>query len=111
MIKNKKTDCEIIGDGFDNVFNHMGTCIDTAFDERKSKVNVVGSIFDLVKSVIKLTWGLGSCAVKNTPKAVVAVAQVKRELVDGIETGINQVQKEMKEDALEQKIKMLKQKW
>ena len=57
---------------------------------------------------VYLAWGLGSCAVKNTPKAIVAVANTKRELVTEIETGINQAQKKMKEDALEQRIKLLK---
>ena len=107
-MRSSKTDCEIIGDNFGNVFNDIGKCFDTALDERKSKLNVVGSIFGLGKSMTKLAWGIGSCAVKNTPKAVVAVAQAKREFIDEVETGITQVQKEMKEDALEQKIKMLK---
>ena len=109
-MRSKKSDCDVLFEGVESVANDLGSCFDTAFDERKSKANVIGSLFKLGASMTKLTVKAGVCAVKNTPKAVVAVANAKRELVDGIESGINQVQKEMKEDALEQKIKMLKQK-
>ncbi len=110
MRRNKKTDCEILGDDFENVFTGIGDCFETAFDEKKTKKNIVGSIFNLGKSVTKLGWNLGTCAVKNTPKAITTIAAAKRELVQGIESGVNDYQKQVKKDALDEKIKHLQKK-
>ena len=102
-----KNDCEILLGNAENMLNDLGKCLDTAFDKNKTKMNVVGSIFSLGKSLTKLTFNAGYCAVKNAPKAVVAVASAKRELVNALEDEYNQYQKQLKEDALNEKIKQL----
>ncbi len=63
----RKTDCELIADNFENIFSDLGDCFDTTFDEKKSKTDVAGSVFSLGKSITKLAWGLGSCAVITPP--------------------------------------------
>ncbi|MDQ7060904.1 MAG: hypothetical protein Q9M43_07085 [Sulfurimonas sp.] len=45
-------------------------------------MNVVGSIFTFGFSLTKLTFNVAGCAIKNAPKAVVAVAALKREMID-----------------------------
>ena len=105
---NKPSDCEILENKFDNTLDDFGNCFDSILDEKKSKLNVVGSIFKFGFSLTKLTLGVAGCAIKNTPKAVVAVAAVKREIVTELETGYREYQKELKEDALQEKIEALK---
>jgi hypothetical protein len=103
----EKSDCDIIFENAENMFNDLGNCFDTAFDKRKSKMNVVGSIFNLGKSLTKLTLNTGVCAVKNAPKAVIAVASLKREVVIAIEEEIHEHKKQVKIDTLNEKIKQL----
>ncbi len=58
----------------------------------------------------KLLWETTKFLAKNTPKAVVAVANAKRELVDAIEDEINEIKKQRQEELLEEKIARLKMK-
>ncbi len=108
MGNKKRNDCDIILNDFENVFGSIGNCIDSAFDEKKSKMQVVGSLFGFGKSVAKLGWHGTTCVVKNTPKAVVTAAKYKREFVDSVTEEIGNIQKQMKEDELDEKIKRLK---
>jgi len=103
----RRSDCEVLTQGIENVFNGIGDCFDTAFDEKKSKMNVVGSVFGLGKSMLGLTYNAGKCAIKNTPKAIVAVADAKREVVASIEESFQEQQKQKQVDALNEKIKNL----
>ena len=103
-----KSDCDVILDDVDSLFGSIGNCFDTAFDEKKSKMQVVGSIFGLLKPASKLLWDGTSCAVRHTPKAIATVADAKRKLTDGITEEYAKYQKELKEDALNEKIKRLK---
>jgi hypothetical protein len=106
----KKSDCDILEDSFVNVFDRLGNCVDTLVDEKKTKMNVVGSVFGFGMSLTKLTLNVAGCAIKNTPKAIVSVAAVKREIVTTIEDEVHNYQKKQKEDALNKKIKLLKAK-
>ena len=107
MRKRRQSDCDIIMNDFENLFGSIGNCFDTVFDEKKSKMQAVGSLFGLGKSIVKTGWDTGSCAVKHTPKAIVTVAKYKREFVDSVTEEIGNIQKQMKEDALNDKIKRL----
>lgn len=106
----KKSDCDIILDDVENVFGSIGNCLDTVLDERKSKMQVVGGVFGIGKSLLKFGWHGTTCVVKNTPKAIATVANTKRELTDTVTNEYQKYQKEIKEDALNDKIAKLKQK-
>jgi hypothetical protein len=94
--------------GVEEVFDDLGSCIDDAINIKETKTGVVKSLFNLGGSLTKLAFKTTSAVVTNVPKAVVAVADIKRELVDGIEEGVREFQKQQKEDALDEKIKQLK---
>lgn len=104
----EKSDCDIIFNNAEDTLNSLGNCFEYSFDDKKSKLDVVGSIFGFVGSLTKLTYNVTGCAIKNAPKAVVAVASVKREIVTAIEEEIHTHQKQLKEDALNEKIKQLR---
>lgn len=110
MLKNKKdaSDCELLMDNVENTLQDLGNCFEDAFDGKKTKMNVLGGIFKFTKSLTKLTLNTTGCVIKNTPKAVVAVAAVKKDLVTAIEEGMHEHQKQMKENALNEKIAQLK---
>jgi len=101
------TDCDILIGKAENTLHSLENCFDTIVDEKKTKLNVVGSIFGFAFSLTKLTFNVAGCAVKNTPKAIVGVAAVKREIVADLENEYNQYQKELKEEALHDKIRQL----
>ena len=103
----RKSDCDLLLNDVEQVFGDIGKCFDTAFDERKTKMQVVGSLFGASKSLLKFGWDAGSCAVKNTPKAIVTVANAKRELVGTITEEIAKVQREAKEEELNDRIKKI----
>jgi putative N-acetylmannosamine-6-phosphate epimerase len=107
-MKTQKSDCDILLDNAENMFGSLGICIDTVTDDKKTKMNVLGSIFGLGKSITKLTFNAGYCAIKNTPKAVVAVAAVKREIITAATAEYNRYQKQIKKDTLDAKIQQLK---
>lgn len=104
----KSNNCEILIEGAEDSLKRLGNCFESAFDEKQTKMNVVGNIFGLGASLTKLALNTTGCAIKNAPKAVVAVASVKREIVNAIEEEVRETQKQHKEDALEEKIKQLK---
>ena len=103
----KPTDCDILVSKAENTLYDLESCIDSVFDDKKTKMNVVGSIFRFGFSLTKLTFNAAGCAVKHAPKAVVAVAAIKREIVDDLENEWNKIQKEQKEEALNEKIRQL----
>jgi len=74
-MKNEKSDCDVILNGIENVFGNLGNVFDSALDEKKSKMQVVGNIFGFGGSIIKLGWNAGGCAIKHTPKAIATVAR------------------------------------
>jgi len=105
--KNEKSHCDIILNDAENVFESIDRIFDTALDENKTKMQVAGSIFGFGKNLLKFGYHTTACAAKNTPKAVVSVAKYKRELTDTITEEISKIHKEIKEDALDQKIQAL----
>lgn len=107
-MKTKKSDCDILMNNTENMFNSLGKCIDTIADDKKTKMNVIGSIFGVGKSITKLTFNVGLCAIKNTPKVVVAIAAVKREIVTATTEEYNEYQRQIKKEALDAKIMQLK---
>jgi hypothetical protein len=105
--ENRPSDCDVLIGKAEHTLNNLENCIDTVFDNKKTKLNVIGSIFRFTFSLTKLTFSATTCAIKNTPKVVVAVAAVKREIVADLENNWNQYQKEQQEEALNEKIKQL----
>jgi hypothetical protein len=103
-------DCNRIINDVENVFDNLGNCLEDTFDARKSKVSVAKSLFRFGGSLTKLAFDTTACAVKNTPKAVVAVASVKREIITAIEEEVHEYQKQQKIDALDDQIKQIKMK-
>jgi len=102
-----KKDCEIILENIEDVFGELGNCLDATFDEKKSKTSVIKGLFGIGKSLAKLTFNTGKCAIKHTPKAVVTVAAVKREIVTAIEEEIQEQRKQAQMEALDRKIQQL----
>lgn len=109
-MRHQKSDCDLILNDIENVFGSMGECLDNAFDDKKSKMQVVGGIFGIGKNILKLAWNGTTCAVKHTPAAVVTVAKYKKDLVDTVTEEYHNFQKEQKEDALDTKMAALKKK-
>lgn len=107
-MKTQNSDCNIILDSAERVINNLGSCIDSVFDEKKTKMNVVGGILGIGSSLTKLVFNVTGCAIKNAPKAIVAVAAVKREVINAATEGYNEYQKQEKKDALDAKILQLK---
>jgi len=106
----KKSDCDVIRDDFGSLFGSIGNCFDTALDNKKSKMQVVGSIFRVFIPTSKLLVDGTTCIIKNTPKAVATIANAKRELTDTATEEYHKFQREKKEKALEEKISKLKYK-
>lgn len=110
MRNKKQNDFKLILNDVENVFGSISECIDVSLDEKKNKMQVVGSLFGIGKSVVKFGWDATSCAVKHTPKAIATVANAKRELTETITDEYQKFKKEMKEKELEEKIAQLKRK-
>ena len=106
--KNKKNDCEVVGDDIINVFSDIGECFETVVDEKKKTSSIFGNLFNVAKSTTKLVWDVGSCTVKHTPKAIVAIAEIKRDISDGIVKIHNEIEKEKLEAEFDEKIKKIK---
>ncbi len=104
----KKSDCEVILDDIEGLGNSMGKCFDAIVDERKSFLHVIAGIFGLGSSLFKLSFNTTTCAIKQTPKAVVTVVSLKREVHDIIAKEYNTMKKNEKKRALKERIKMLK---
>jgi hypothetical protein len=105
--KNETTDCDVVINRFEHTLLNLENCFETVVDDKKTKMNVVGSIFGFGFSLTKLTFSVAGCVLKNTPKAVVAVAAVKRDIIDSVTQEWNQFKKEQQEEALNEKIKQL----
>ena len=103
----ERSDCERIERSAVEVFENLGECFESVLDERQTKTDVAKGLFGIGKSLTKLGWNLGSCAVKHAPKAAVAVAHAKREIVDTIEESYREVKKEQAEAELEARIRKL----
>ena len=99
--------CNIFGK-IGNVFENLGDCVEAIVDNRKK--DALKSVFGIGKSVVGLTIETTSCVIENTPKVVSTIRDIKQDIVSEIEDGINDYQKQKKEQLLEDKIKMLKQK-
>ena len=103
----KKNDCDVLLNNSKDLFHSLNYSFETVLDKKKSKMNVLGSIFSLGKNLTKLTFNTGVCIAKNTPKAIVVVASVKRDIVTVFQEEIYEQQKQAKEEALNEKIKQL----
>jgi len=107
MRRKQKSDCDLLLSDVENVFGSLGNCIDAAFDERQTKMDVAKGVFGIGKNLLKFGFNGTKCVVKHTPKAIATVASVKRELTDTIGEEYARYQKEQKEQALEEKIKQI----
>ncbi len=101
-------DCDFLIGKLEHTLDDLENCFETVVDDKKTKMHVLGSVFGFGVSLTKLTLNVAGCAIKNTPKAVVAVAAVKREIITELENEYNQYQKEQKEVALNEKIRHLR---
>ena len=106
----QKNDCDIIVDNLENTFSDLGNCLDSMVDEKQTKISVLKNFFKFGSSLTKLLFKTTTCAVKHTPKAIVTVASVKREIVNTIEHEYKEYEKQQKKEALELKISKLKSK-
>jgi len=103
----KNNDCERIKMDIEKLFGSIGGCLDATFDANKSKMDVTKGVFGIGKNLFKVGWDATSCVVKHTPKAIVTVANAKRELIDTIQEEYGKHQKQRQEDVLDEKIKRL----
>jgi hypothetical protein len=103
----EKSDCDVILEDVENVFGSLGDCLDAVIDERKSKMDVAKGVWGIGKNLLKFGFNGTRCAVKYTPKAIVTVANAKRELTDTIAGEYQKYQKEQREQALEERIKRI----
>jgi len=107
---NENKSCNLVLNDLENVLIGVGECFDTLIDERQGKMEVIGSLFKLGKKVGKLGLDVGACAIRNTPKAVVTVAKVKREITETLTEEYYKIQKEIETKELEESIRKIKQK-
>ena len=108
MGKRRQSDCDLLLGDVESVFGSLGDCLDAAFDEKKSKMDVAKGALGIGKNLLKFGFNGTKCVVKHTPKTVVTVANAKRKLTDTIASEYQKFQKEQREQALEEKIKLLK---
>lgn len=108
LFDDKKSDCDILLNDVENVFGSIGQCFEAVLDDRKSKMQVAGSVLGILGATTKFLFHGTTCVAKNTPKAIVTIANAKRELTDTISNEYQEFQKEQREIALDTKIKMLK---
>ena len=108
MRRKKQNDCNLLLNDVENVFGSLGNSIDAAFDERQTKMDVAKSVFGIGKNLLKFGFNGTKCVVKHTPKAIATAADMKRKVIDGTTEEYGKFQKEMREDALNEKIKQLK---
>lgn len=107
-MKKNHSDLDQLANDVEEVFGDLTNCINDVINIKETKSDVVKSFFSMGGSLANLAFNATSTVVTNTPKLVVAVADVKREIVNDIETGMRELQKQQKEEALEEKIKNLK---
>ena len=60
----KKSDCDILIDGAEDSLQKLENCFESAFDDNKTKMNVVGSVFGFGASLTKLALNATGCAIK-----------------------------------------------
>jgi hypothetical protein len=94
--------------GVEEVFNDLGVCVNDTINIKEKKYGVIKSIFNLSGSITKLAFKSASAVVINTPKAVVAISDIKNVLVDSVEEGVREYNKQQKENCLDEKIRQLK---
>lgn len=104
----KKKDADNLIDDMNNVFSKIGVSLDTIFDDKKNKHQIVNSLFDVAGTIMRFLFTGTVYAVKNTPKAIISVVSIKRELTNSMVNEYQQYQKRIKEDTLNHKIKQLK---
>lgn len=105
-------DLDGIGDDISGMFEGLGYSLEAVFEKKDKTSGVVNGLLKLSSSAIKLTWGIGSLAVKNTPKAIVAVAETRRKVAETIAESIEEIRQEEKEkefdDDFTKKIEQIK---
>ena len=106
----KRSDCDIIMENFEDLFDSIGSTFETTVNKRTTKMDVVGSLFGVGKNLVKLGFNSGKCIVKHTPEAIVAAASLKREVTETISEEYRKYQREQQEKALLEKIEDLKRK-
>ncbi len=107
-MRRRQSDCDLLLGDAENLFGSLGDCLGAAFDEKKSKMDVAKGAFGFGKNLLKFSFNGTKCVIKHTPKAVVTVANAKRELTDTITNEYKKFQKEQREQVIEEKIKLLK---
>lgn len=76
----------------------------------KNSTSFLSILFKAIKLAFKVLWQLIKFIVRHTPKAVVTVAKAKRELTDTISNEYQNIQKHIREEELNPKIRALKDK-
>jgi hypothetical protein len=103
-----RSDCEVIREDFEDVFESLEACVETLVDERRNKRAVIGGFFGILGSTSKLLWHGTGCAIRHTPKAIATVAAVKRELVETVTEELRTLEKERQELEIRERIMELK---
>jgi len=106
--KNNHSDLDQLSSHVNQMFDHLGDGFESVFDEQKKTSGVFKDLFQMSSSAVKATWSLGSMVVKHTPKVVVTVADVKRELVEGMVEAFQETKNQELDNQFEQKLKNLK---
>ena len=107
MRRRTKSDCDTLLNDVEDVFGSLGNCLESAFDERQSKMDVAKGVLGIGKNLLKFGFNGTKCVVKHTPKAIATVASAKRELTDTISEEYTKYQREQQEQALDEKIKQI----
>ena len=102
--------CEIVKEDVGDFFDSVATCFEHTVNERSTKLDVVGSLFGMGASLLKLGFNGTVCAIANTPKAVVAVADAKHQFVEDVTQEFSRIKQEDEERRLEEKIEQMKAK-
>ena len=101
-------DCNKIFNDIEQVFSTLERGIVETLDSNQPKRSALRGLFRLGGSLTKLAYDTTACAIKNTPKTVVAAASIKREIVSAIEEESAAYQKRKKIEALDARIEQLK---
>jgi len=100
-----------LGDDASGIFEGLSDSI-AAFDSKEKTKGIASGLLKTSSFAAKVAWGLGSMAVKNTPKVIVTVADTRRAIAEGLVEGYEGRKKEEKEkefdDEFTKKIEQLK---
>ena len=66
-------------------------------------------LYNATKLILGLSWQATKFIVHNTPKAIVTIAHAKREVIDAVTHKYQNVQKHIREEQLNEKIRALKE--